>query len=72
MLIGLFSSTVDVRTETMTETLDEVFFPSVVVCNVSPLRKSFMFDVLNHSRFSDNAKLGSEVWTLILVKTWQV
>lgn len=43
----LFSSEyVEVYTESRTESLSKVFFPSLVVCNVNPLRKSFMYDVL--------------------------
>ena len=42
----VFSTYIEVYTETRTASLDEVFFPSLVVCNVNPLRKSFMYDVL--------------------------
>ena len=45
-MLPCFSSYVEVYTETRTASLDEVFFPSLVVCNVNPMRKSFMYDVL--------------------------
>ena len=46
IMLPYFSSYVEVYTETRTASLDEVFFPSLVVCNVNPMRKSFMYDVL--------------------------
>ena len=51
----------------MTASLDEVYFPSVVVCNVSPLRKSFMYSVMQNSAFMADRALVSSVWQLILV-----
>ena len=46
MHIFICRSYVEVFTDTRTAALTDVFFPSLVVCNVSPLRKSFMYDVL--------------------------
>ena len=53
--------------ESATVPLDEVYFPSVVVCNVSPLRKSFMYSVMQNSAFMADRALVSSVWQLILV-----
>jgi hypothetical protein len=44
--------------ETLTAPLSEVYFPSVVICNVSPMRKSFMHHVLQNSSFFQASKLS--------------
>ena len=48
------SSKVRVRLVSRTESLKKVSFPSVVVCNNSPLTKSFMFYVTQGSQFENN------------------
>ena len=47
---NFFSSTfVETTLETRTGSLSKVFFPSVVVCNMNEIRKSFMYNVLEVS-----------------------
>ena len=67
-----FRSTVEVRVETLTASLEEVYFPSVVICNVSPLRRSFMYNVMQNSTFEQSKGTVSAIWDLILVvfKKW--
>jgi hypothetical protein len=46
-------STVAYNLVSPTVPLDEIFFPSVVVCNMNTLRKSFVFSMLRDRNLKD-------------------
>ena len=48
-IIEYIESDVIIMTESRSESLSEIYFPSVVICNINPLRKSFMYEVLQVS-----------------------
>ena len=45
-IIEYIDSDVVIMIESRSESLSEIYFPSVVICNINPLRKSFMYEVL--------------------------
>ena len=42
-ILEFTNSTIKISTEDRSAPLDDAFFPSVVVCNINPLRKSFIY-----------------------------
>jgi hypothetical protein len=50
--------------ESPTVPLDDVFFPSVVVCNMNSLRKSFIHDLMSDPEISKLITFR-EMWNLI-------
>ena len=46
-------ATVDFHTETLTEPLDKVYFPSIYICNKNVYRKSILMEVLKDPNLSD-------------------
>ena len=45
--IEYIESDVAIMLESRSGNLSEVYFPSIVVCNMNPLRKSFMYEILD-------------------------
>ena len=59
-----FSSSVSYNLESPTVPLDQVFFPSVVVCNMNSLRKSFIQTLMTDPKINDSISYP-ELWKLV-------
>ena len=68
-IIEYVESDVVIRTESRSESLSEIYFPSVVICNINPLRKSFMYEVLQNTTISNNKTKITHLWNDI-IKTY--
>ena len=64
-IIEYIDSDVVIMIESRSESLSEIYFPSVVICNINPLRKSFMYEVLQvKSSFTFNTFMYSNSFDL--------
>ena len=61
------NATVDFQTETLTKSLDQVYFPSIYISNKNPMRKSIFMDILKDENV-DNVTTVHEITEIWLRK----